>query len=135
MHSRTSTDSISSLKLSDPVPDDWETIEDEFVMVYAAYQTHIGSDICFAPKATPNDGLIWLLMLSSRASRANILKFLLSMEDGGHINVPGVTMVAVTSLRCVPLTGTGYLTVDGERLPYGPLQATIMPGKARIMTR
>lgn len=49
-------------------------ISGEFVMVHAAYQTHLGQDYFFAPRATLADGIIWLLIAKAGISRANLLQ-------------------------------------------------------------
>ncbi|XP_042891190.1 sphingosine kinase 2-like [Penaeus japonicus] len=116
------------------LPDDWETIEDNFTVVYASYQSHISSDVTLAPNATPNDGIIWLLLVRGNATKANVLKFLLGL-DGSHLNIPGVELIPVDAMRVVPNTTKGTLTVDGEVIPWGPIQANILPGKGKILTR
>ena len=55
--------------------------------------------------------------------------------DGSHINIPGVEMIPVEAFRVEPSGKTGYLTVDGEVIPWGPLQAQVLPSKGRIITR
>ncbi|KAK8390649.1 hypothetical protein O3P69_010391 [Scylla paramamosain] len=71
--------------LDEPVPDDWETIEDEFVMVYCSQQTHITSDVLIAPQATPDDGYLWLMMLRRSCPKTTIAKvtsiFILSVNS------------------------------------------------------
>ncbi|KAK7070757.1 Sphingosine kinase 2 [Halocaridina rubra] len=121
-------------KLQEPVPEDWETIEDDFVILYACYQTHMGSDIFLAPEATLNDGVIWLLLVRGHATKASITKFLLAM-DGSHVNIQGVEMFPVEAFRIEPSGKTGYLTVDGEKIQWGPLQAQILPSKGNIISR
>lgn len=43
-------------------------------MVHAAYQTHLGQDYFFAPRATLADGIIWLLMVKAGITRANLVQ-------------------------------------------------------------
>lgn len=60
--------------LTQPVPGNWETIEGDFIMVHASYQTHIGSDCYMVPDAKLNDGIIWLMYIRAGASRAQLLQ-------------------------------------------------------------
>lgn len=122
--------------LDEPVPDDWETIEDDFILVHCSQQTHITSDVFFAPQATPDDGCMWLLMLRRSCPKSTIVKLLLGL-DGRHLTYPGVEMVPVEAMRIVPGNGTnkGYLTVDGEVIPWTPIQSHILHKRGRIMTR
>ncbi|XP_068217955.1 sphingosine kinase 1-like [Palaemon carinicauda] len=121
-------------KLGESLPNDWETVEDDFIIIYAVYQSHIGTDVFIAPNATLNDGTIWLLIVHGHATKSSITRFLLAM-DGSHINIPGVEMIPVEAFRVEPSGKSGYLTVDGEVIPWGPLQAQILPSKGKIITR
>ena len=60
--------------LTQPVPKNWETVEGEFVMVQASYQTHIGSDCFIVPNAKLSDGIIWLMFVKKGASRSQMLQ-------------------------------------------------------------
>jgi hypothetical protein len=46
----------------------------EFVMVQAAYQSHLGQDCYFAPRAKLADGVIWLLIIRAGISRTSLLQ-------------------------------------------------------------
>lgn len=46
----------------------------------------------------------------------------------------GVDMIPVKAFRIEPMEGTnGHITVDGEEVDYGPLQAEIFPSLATVM--
>jgi len=49
-------------------------ISGEFIMVHAAYQTHLGQDYFFAPRATLADGIIWLLIVKAGITRTNLVQ-------------------------------------------------------------
>lgn len=128
--------------LTAPVPESWTVESGEFIMVHAAYQTHIASDCFFAPSAQLNDGVIWLCIIRGGASRQDLLKFLLGLSSGTHVSSSQnefIKMIPVTAFRIEPQTaGTnevnhGHFTVDGERVEYGPIQAEVVPGIARVM--
>ena len=57
-------------------------IEGDFVSVYASCQSHIGSDIIFAPDAIANDQLIHLTYIRGDVGRARITQFLLGLDTG-----------------------------------------------------
>lgn len=50
------------------------SISGEFVMVHAAYQSHLGQDYFFAPRAKLADGIIWLMIVKAGITRANLLQ-------------------------------------------------------------
>nr|XP_012144349.1 PREDICTED: sphingosine kinase 2-like [Megachile rotundata] len=56
------------------VSSSWTQIQGEFVMVHAAYQSHLGQDYFFAPRAKLADGIIWLVIVKAGITRANLLQ-------------------------------------------------------------
>lgn len=107
-------------------------------MVHAAFQTHLGEDVHFAPNAKLNDGVIWLLMLHAGLSRSQLLSFLLNLSSGTHLDSTSelIEMVPVRAFRLVPdeePNNVGVVTVDGEKVEYGPIQAEVFPGLANVM--
>lgn len=114
--------------LDQPLPTrDWVTIEGDFVLVLALYQTHLGADLHAAPQARFDDGLIHLTFVRAGISRATLLRLFFAMERGTHHSVssPYVSHVSCRAFRLQPLSARGTLTVDGELVPYGPLQAQV----------
>lgn len=118
--------------LDQPLPTrDWVTIEGDFVLVLALYQTHLGADLHAAPQARFDDGLIHLTFVRAGISRATLLRLFFAMERGTHHSVssPYVSHVTCRAFRLQPLSTRGTLTVDGELVPYGPLQAQVRSHK------
>jgi len=63
------------------------------------------------------------------------VQFLLGLSSGTHVACPGVDMIPVKAFRIEPIEGTnGHITVDGEEVDYGPLQAEIFSSLASVMT-
>lgn len=106
-------------------------------MVHASYQSHLGEDALFAPAAKLNDDTIWLLIIRGHASRTQLLHFLLGLSTGAHAqsqSANGIDFLPVRAFRIEPdMEERGYMTVDGEHIEYGPVQAEVFPGLARIM--
>ncbi|XP_067365153.1 sphingosine kinase 2 isoform X2 [Channa argus] len=122
--------------LDQPLPTrDWVTIEGDFVLVLALYQSHLGADLHAAPQAKFDDGLIHLTFVRAGISRATLLRLFFAMERGTHHSVssPYVSHVTCRAFRLQPLSAKGTLTVDGELVPYGPLQAQVHPSMARLI--
>ncbi|GAA6108567.1 sphingosine kinase 2 [Tachysurus ichikawai] len=122
--------------LDQPLPTrDWVTVEGDFVLVLAIYQSHLGADLLAAPHAKFDDGLIHLTFVRAGISRATLLRLFLAMERGTHLSLtsPYVSHVSARAFRLQPLSPRGTLTVDGELVPYGPLQAQVHPSMARVI--
>ncbi|XP_014817665.1 PREDICTED: sphingosine kinase 2-like [Calidris pugnax] len=125
--------------LGQPVPPGWVTLEGDFVLVLAIYQSHLGAELVAAPRARPDDGLIHLCYVRAGVSRGALLRVLLAMTRGGSggdgaTPGPPLARVPARAFRLEPLTPRGVLTVDGERVEYGPLQGQIHRGLARLLT-
>ncbi|KAJ8915763.1 hypothetical protein NQ315_004575 [Exocentrus adspersus] len=121
-----------------PLPTSWKCISGRFVMVHASYQSHLSEECFFAPDARLNDGKIWLLIVHAGASRSQLLHFLLGLSTGAHASADSeggpIELIPVNAFRIEPdMSETGYMTVDGEHVEYGPIQAEIFPSLGRIM--
>lgn len=124
--------------ITQPVPKTWETVEGDFILVQASYQTHIGSDCLIAPDAKINDGIIWLMYVKAGVSRAQLLQILLGLSTGVHVSSPHLETIPVSAFRIEPDTSVsncGHITVDGENVDYGPIQAEIFPSLVSLMSR
>lgn len=56
-------------------------------MVHAAYQSHLGQDYFFAPRAKLADGVIWLMIIKAGITRANLLQVNSSIKN----NISGLS--------------------------------------------
>ncbi|XP_078392681.1 sphingosine kinase 2-like [Cetorhinus maximus] len=122
--------------LGQPVPPHWETVEGDFVLVLAIYQTHLGADLLAAPFARFAEGALHLCYVRAGISRRALLRLFLAMGRGAHFSLgcPHLFCVPALAFRLEPLTPRGVMTVDGERVEYGPLQAQVHRGLAQLIT-
>jgi sphingosine kinase len=121
--------------LEEPVPADWVTIEEDFVTVCAAYQTHLGSDLIMAPDARFSDGIIHLCFVKAGIQKGELIALMGMLEKGTHIDhpSPNIEMVKVLAFRLEPEVKDCIIMVDGERVDDDKLQAQILPGIANLM--
>ncbi|XP_034739550.1 sphingosine kinase 2-like [Etheostoma cragini] len=125
------------LPLDQPLPSDWVVVQEEdFVLMLAMYQSHLAEDLLAAPGATSDDGFIHLIYVRAGISRASLLKLFLAMEKGAHLtaNCQHLVHTKVRALRLEPHSPNGIITVDGEVVEYGPVQAEVHRGLARLIT-
>ncbi|KAM9857386.1 sphingosine kinase 1-like [Aulostomus maculatus] len=119
------------------LPGDWVVVpEEDFVLMLAMYQSHLAEDLLAAPDATLNDGVIHLFYVRAGISRAALLRLFLAMEKGAHLatNCQHLVYTKVRALRLEPHSPKGIITVDGEVVEYGPVQAEVHRGLARLIT-
>lgn len=121
--------------LGAPLPPGWVTLEGDFVLVLAISPSHLGADMVAAPHARFDDGLVHLCWVRGGISRAALLRLFLGMERGNHFTqgCPQLGYAAVRAFRLEPLAPRGVLTVDGEQVEYGPLQAQMHPGLGTLI--
>lgn len=122
--------------LDQPVPESWTVVkEEDFVLVLAIYQSHLAEDLWTVPGAIADDGLIHLFYVTAGISRPALLRLFLAMEKGAHLacGCPHLVYEKVKALRLEPISPQGMITVDGEMVEYGPVQAQIHPGLARLI--
>ncbi|XP_035472266.1 sphingosine kinase 1 [Scophthalmus maximus] len=122
--------------LDQPVPESWTVVkEEDFVLVLAVYQSHLAEDLWTVPGAMADDGLIHLFYVTAGISRPALLRLFLAMEKGAHLacGCPYLVHEKVKALRLEPISPQGVITVDGEMVEYGPVQAQIHPGLARLI--
>lgn len=143
MSSRSATSALPGpsdsllLPLDQPLPGDWVVVQEEdFVLMLAMYQSHLAEDLLAAPDATSDDGIIHLFYIKAGISRIALLRLLLAMEKGAHLaaNCQHLVHTKVRALRLEPYSPKGIITVDGEVVEYGPVQAEVHRGLARLIS-
>ncbi|XP_019215214.1 sphingosine kinase 1 [Oreochromis niloticus] len=123
--------------LDQPLPDDWVVVpEEDFVLMLAMYQSHLAEDLLAAPEATLDDGVIHLFYVRAGISPTALLRLFLAMEKGAHLttNCQHLVYTKVRALRLEPYSPKGIITVDGEVVEYGPVQAEVHRGLSRLIT-
>uniref|UniRef100_A0A3Q2T9Z7 sphingosine kinase n=1 Tax=Fundulus heteroclitus TaxID=8078 RepID=A0A3Q2T9Z7_FUNHE len=123
--------------LDQPLPSDWVLVpEEDFVLMLAMYQSHLAEDLLAAPDARLDDGVIHLFYVTAGISRNALLRLFLAMEKGTHLqtNCQHLVHVKVQALRLEPGTGKGIITVDGEVVEYGAIQAEVHGGLGRLIS-
>lgn len=121
--------------LMSQLPSHWVHEEGEFVMVHVSYQSFIGEDFLFAPQSQLSDGVMWMLIIKAGVSRSQLLSFFMNAGHGTHAEGDNdhIKLVPVSAFRIVPEGSEGHLTVDGELVEYGPIQAEIFPNIVNIL--
>lgn len=124
------------LPLDQPLPTNWVVVpEEDFVLMLAMYQSHLAEDLLAAPEATLDDDVIHLFYVRAGISRAALLRLFLAMEKGAHVatNCQHLVYTKVRALRLEPYSPKGIITVDGEVVEYGPVQAEVHRGLSRLI--
>ncbi|KAL7526546.1 hypothetical protein ACHAWF_001813, partial [Thalassiosira exigua] len=120
-------------ELGRPLPDGWESTEDDFSVFWVCNTSHSAHNLFTAPSARMDDGLFHVILVrSSSCSRIRMAQLFLKVETGGHVDFPEVEVVDCVAYQFEPLSDISYNVLDGELIENGPIQARIMPGGAQM---
>ena len=121
--------------LDQPLPNDWLTIDGEFVNLILTALSHIGTDMHCAPGTSISDGMLNLQYIKRGPKTRKLLKVLTSLETGEHVALSDVIIENLTAFRLVPDVENckGNITVDGEQIEYGSLQGEVFPSLANVI--
>jgi sphingosine kinase len=77
-----------------------------------------------------------LVITDGDISRVSSLKLLPAVDDGSFYRWPLVSYRKITAFRIIPKNQPdGYISIDGERVPFGPLQAEIHRGLGMVLSK
>ncbi|CAJ0932306.1 unnamed protein product, partial [Mesorhabditis belari] len=111
--------------LEDALTNDWVTLDDEFVFVYAMTKSHIATDGPLMPGARVHEDRIHLsYALSKDVTKFSLVRFLLAIEKGTHVEYPFFKVIECSAFRLEPLTAGSFMVIDGEVVETRQIQAT-----------
>lgn len=97
---------------------------------------YMSPDANFFPAALPSDGRMDLVTMNGDLSFYKAINTLLAVKDGNFYDMPHVTYRKISAYRIVPRDqNDGYISIDGERIPFGPFQAEIHPGLGNVLSK
>ena len=117
--------------ITEAVPDNWKVIEGEFLSITPLMIPHMSSNFFGDPKMSIGTGKIRILYMR-KMSRFGMLGVLTDAEKGNLLDRPEISSIDAKAFRLEPYTEEGILTVDGEVVKYGPIQAQIHQHLARV---
>ncbi|SPO04091.1 related to sphingolipid long chain base kinase [Cephalotrichum gorgonifer] len=123
--------------VEDKIPEGWEVVSDDKLgNFYAGNMAYMAPDANFFPATLPSDGLIDLVTIDGDISPMSAVSLLLSVESGGFFDNPLVSYRKVSAFRITPRDqDSGYISIDGERVPFEPLQAEVHRGLGRVISK
>ncbi len=123
--------------VNDKLPADWETVRhDEMGNFYCGKMSYMASDANFFPAALPHDGYMDLVNIDGTIARSKAIDLMLSVEAGKFFDKPLVNYRKVLGYRITPRDqADGYISIDGERVPFEPFQAEIHRGLGTVLAK
>ena len=123
------------------LPNDWFTIEENFIFFLIMNLPLISYDFAAAPDCKFDDESMHIVFVKEGMTKIQLCKFFIDAENGEHIKSPLVEHIKVKAFRMEPLglkvndtyvKDRGVIMVDGERIPYGNIQGEIKPKLANV---
>ncbi|KAK2626608.1 hypothetical protein QTJ16_003783 [Diplocarpon rosae] len=123
--------------VNDKLPEGWELVPyDRLGNFYCGNMGYMASDANFFSSALPNDGYMDLVCIDGDISRIHAMKMMFAVESGKFFDMPGVWYRKVLGYRIIPKNQTdGFISVDGERIPFQPFQAEVHKGLGTVLSK
>jgi sphingosine kinase len=97
---------------------------------------YMASDANFFASALPNDGYMDLVCINGNISRLTSVQMMLAVENGKFFDMPGVWYRKILGYRIIPKNQEdGYISIDGERVPFQPFQAEVHKGLGTVLSK
>uniref|UniRef100_A0A915P0E5 DAGKc domain-containing protein n=1 Tax=Meloidogyne floridensis TaxID=298350 RepID=A0A915P0E5_9BILA len=127
--------------LDQPVPSNWQTIEEEFCFVHIAALSHIGSDLPYIPSAKLDNPVLFLTFVQWQkiSHRLHMAKILLSIDTSDHLDDTAFEIIPILACRVNPEKDAGgWLALDGEAVindgKNSSMSFQVGPGKYKNAT-
>lgn len=133
-------DGLPSLKhgsINDDLPPGWHlTPYDKMGNFYSGNMAYMAPNANFFPAALPHDGYLDVITIDGDISRSLAIGSLLAVEKGTFFDLPHVKYRKISAYRLIPKgQRDGYISIDGERVPFEPFQAEVHRGLGTVLSR
>ncbi|KAF4467437.1 sphingosine kinase [Fusarium albosuccineum] len=123
--------------VQDDLPEGWELVPyDKIGTFYAGNMAYMAPDAEFFSASLICDGCMDLVTIDGDLPPLTALRVLLDVESGKSFDNPHLTYKKITAYRIIPRNqDDGYISIDGEKIPFGPIQAEIHQGLGRVISK
>ena len=122
--------------ISSPMPQDFTPVPStKLGNFYAGNMALMAPGANFFPAALPSDSYLDLVTIDGNISRTNAIKCFLSVENGNFFDKPDVHYRKISAYRITPHEKEGYISIDGERVPFEGFQAEVHRGLGTVLSR
>lgn len=123
--------------VQDALPEGWELVKhDKIGNFYCGNMAYMAPDANFFPAALASDGYMDLVTINGDLSPIKATKLLFSVESGKFFDNAHVLYQKISAYRIIPRDqDDGFISIDGERVPFEPFQAEIHQGLGRVISK
>ena len=94
-----SPDPTHSPLTATPLHKDWVSETSDFLSVMVVNLPYLARDFYAVPDCRPDDGVLWLMLVRQNVTRLGLIALLTGLEQGHHVNTPGVDIFPVTAVK------------------------------------
>lgn len=127
--------------VQESLPDGWNLIPHPTIgNFYAGNMAYMAADANFFQAALPGDGCLDLIRIDGNVSRKAAISSLLAVGNNKLFDMTHVRYEKIAGFRVVPQPRNArdperFISIDGERIPYGPFQAEVHQGLGTVLSR
>ncbi|UPL03762.1 hypothetical protein LCI18_014696 [Fusarium solani-melongenae] len=123
--------------VQDELPEGWELVPyDKIGTFYAGNMAYMSPDANFFSASLISDGCMDLVTIDGDLPPFTALGVLLDVEADKLFDNPHVTYKKISAYRIIPRNqDDGFISIDGEKIPFGPIQAEIHQGLGRVISK
>lgn len=93
-------------------------------------------DAKFFAATIPADGCMDLITVNGDLAPLTAAKTLMALETDKFFDSPHVTYKKISAYRIIPRDQkSGYISIDGEKVPFEPFQAEVHKGLGRVISK
>jgi sphingosine kinase len=122
--------------IKDPLPPGWTSIPYlNLGNFYAGNMAYMAADTNFFSASLPSDGCLDLVTIDGDIPFTASLKLMDAAGKGQILNQELVRYRKVSGYRIIPREREGYISIDGERVPFEGFQAEVHRGLGCTLSR
>ncbi|KAI1179388.1 sphingoid long chain base kinase-like protein [Nemania sp. FL0916] len=123
--------------VNDNVPDDWQTVSyDKLGNFYCGNMAYMAPNANFFTAACINDGMMDVVINDGDLPAHRYVHLMTAVASGRFFDNSLVSYRKVVAYRFTPRDqADGYISVDGERVPFEPFQVEVHPGLGTVLSK
>lgn len=141
--------------VQDPVPEGWKLVSEDVMGTFYAGNVSSAGSLLLLPNThsflqmaymSPNvnlfsasnmtDGFVDLITINSDLSPVTALRTMSQTDSPTFFDNPHVAYRKISAYRITPRNqDDGCISIDGERIPFGPFQAEVHQGLGRVISK
>lgn len=122
--------------VNDTVPKEWTYIDyPNLGNLYCGNMSFMTGDANFFPYSLPCEGRMDLLTVDGDIPRRRAIRMASAVKENVLFDQPECILRKVVGYRIIPKAKEGFISIDGESVPFEPFQVEVHQGLGTILSR